>query len=180
MTATRIVTPAPVTATLAVTPLAGTRTAAVSASGTPGLLSPGAVTTPGAIAQPTITLAPTVTPTSLFRNYVALVVSQLQRTATPTATLLPVPIVLTPTPRPVTPTATALPTMTPTPFTGSVRLLNRDPVYEKDWIPAVAYVEPDSYFDKSWSTFYQRTRLIRILSAFTPATMRASTIRCWR
>lgn len=107
------------------------------------------------------------TPTVIFYRYLAQILSQLQPTAT--ATLPPVPIVLTPTPRPPTVTPTAMPTNSPTPFTGSVRLLERDPVFETDLVPVIAYAVPDSRFDASWSDFYmvqpQSSELVRIYAS---------------
>ena len=152
-----------------VTPIPRTRVFSTPGTGTPIGLLPGQVTTPRPTSRPTITLAPTETPTSVFFNYFAIIVAQLQRTVTPTATPMPAPIVLTPTPHPVTPTEVGTPTNTPTPFTGNIRLLERDPIYEDNWIPVIAYAEPDSRIEKSWSTFYQtqpgNSDLVRIYAS---------------
>lgn len=141
-------------ATLAAATRATPATPATPGSGTviaiPRVAGPRPTTT---TALPTT--APTITPTTIFRQYLAQIVSQLERAQPPTATPIPAPIVLTPTPIPPTATPAGLPTNTPTPFSGSIRLLARDPIYEEDLVPVIAYAENDSRIDKSWSSFYQ-------------------------
>jgi len=138
--------------------------------GTPGASGTAAtdiiVTTP----IPTVVSeTPTVTqtPTVIFYRYLAQILLQPQPTVMPTNR--PAPIVLTPTPRPPTVTPTLLPTNSPTPFTGSVRLLDRDPVFETDLVPVIAYAVPESRIDKDWSDFYtvqrQNSELVRIYAS---------------
>jgi hypothetical protein len=143
--------PAAPTITLPAPPVTTTRT----------VLIPLLTTGPGPAVTPLVvpTATPTVTATMLFYTYLAQVISQLQQTpvptVTPTATPIPAPIVLTRTPVPPTATATGLPTNTPTPFSGSIRLLERDPRYGNDFVPMIAYAVNESRIDKSWSSFYQ-------------------------
>ncbi len=109
--------------------------------------------------QPAVSTAthipPTGTSTTIFRQYLAQIVSQLEEAQVATASPIAAPIVLTPTSIPPTATPTGLPTNTPTPFSGSIRLLERDPIYEEDLVPVIAYAENDSRIGKSWSSFYQ-------------------------
>lgn len=132
-------------------------------------VGPGPAVTTGPGLPMATPLPPTLTPPLIFHSYLAQIVSQLQQVQTATATPIPAPIVLTPTPIPPTATATGLPTNTPTPFSGSIRLLERDPVYENDLVPIIAYVENESRIDKSWSDFYQirpkSSELIRIYAS---------------
>lgn len=172
-----------VTRTVIVTP-ATTLTPAVTLTRTPGTATPtpvgspiarpptrvttvtpvGVVTGPGtrvAVAtlppspSPTLTPRPTavVTPTpTTYLNYLALIISGLLGGNTPTPTLPPAPIVITPTPRPTpTPTITLTPSATPV---DSVVLLARDPTSSSDYVAVVAYADPDSELDRSWSAFY--------------------------
>lgn len=134
---------------------AGTRSAIGIILPTPGPPQP----------TPMPTAIPSMTPTTVFRNYLALIVSQLQQSRPPTdtpipTTPVPAPIVVTLSPPPIstatlTPTATSgTPTATATPFTGNVRLLPRDPVTVAGVIPVVAYADPDNVLGKDWSNFY--------------------------
>lgn len=132
----------------------GTRTAGGIILPTPGL--PQATATP----MRTSATTPAATPTTLFRNYLALIVSQLQQSRPPTTTPIPAPIVVTPSPPPTltstpfpTPTS-GTPTSTATPFTGNIRLLERDPVTVAGVLPVVAYADPDNVLQKDWSSFY--------------------------
>ncbi len=160
-----------------VTQVAATRTtpanAATPASGTVvatrSVAGPGPATTQQPAVSTATPLPPTTTPTTIFRQYLAQIVSQLERAQPPTATPIPAPIVLTPTPIPPTAPPTGLPTNTLTPFSGSIRLLERDPVYEDDLVPVIAYAEKESRVNKNWSSFYQTqpndSELVRIYTS---------------
>ncbi len=120
----------------------------------------------------TVVRTPTPTATRIFRNYLALILSQFQQrgpataTTTPSATLAsPAPTVLVVAPATATPLPTsvsALPTATPTPtalptrIDGTIQLWPRDPVIDAGIIPAVAYADPTNLLAKDWSSFYVR------------------------
>lgn len=153
------------------TPSARQRTPAANRLVTPGTGTPRAnvivgrrstpnAQTPVRTAATVITATPADSASSIFRNYLAIIVSQRRPTPSPTSTVIPTerlaPMVLTNTPQPTaTPTPTSgTSTITPTPFVGTVRLLERDPVDVKGVIPAVAYADPNNVLAKDWSSFY--------------------------